>query len=163
MRIAKINGFDNYFVDLDGVVYSSFSGKLKPRKTYITKNGYEIIKLSKAGKYKRMLIHRLVAEYFCLNKEKKEEVNHKDGNKLNNKYSNLEWVSHTENMKHAFKNKLIYRDIKTSVEFDGYIFRFDSIKKTAKCLSCSTSAIHNAHKKNKLLFNKYKITINGKS
>lgn len=46
-------------------------------------------------------IHRLVAQEFCHNRLNRNEVNHKDGNKLNNNAQNLEWVSRSENIRHA--------------------------------------------------------------
>lgn len=55
---------------------------------------------------KLFLIHRLVAMAFIKNPDGKQQVNHKDGNKINNYYKNLEWATQTENMRHAFKNKL---------------------------------------------------------
>lgn len=59
----------------------------------IQKNGYK--------KCATGLLHRLVAEAFLgLPEDKTYTVNHKDGNKLNNHYTNLEWVKHSENVKH---------------------------------------------------------------
>lgn len=60
---------------------------------------------NKKGKVKTHRIHRLVAEHFLPNKELKKYVNHKDMNKQNNNYLNLEWVTSRENVMHAILNK----------------------------------------------------------
>ena len=52
------------------------------------------------GKSKTFLIHRLVAEAFIPNTDNKPEVNHEDGNKLNNNVTNLQWATHKENCEH---------------------------------------------------------------
>lgn len=67
------------------------------------RKGYLHIILYKNNKSKVGRIHRLVAETFIPNPENKPQVNHKDGNKLNNCVNNLEWVTNSENQKHAFK------------------------------------------------------------
>lgn len=60
------------------------------------------------SKGKKFQVHREVALKYVVNPdpENKKEVNHKDGNKLNNHFSNLEWVSRSENMRHMFDNGL---------------------------------------------------------
>ena len=72
-------------------------------------SGYRSVKLTfDNSKQQRFYVHRLVAEHFILNSDPKNKtfVNHKDGNKLNNKTSNLEWVTRSQNDLHAYKNDL---------------------------------------------------------
>lgn len=75
-------------------------------KPYINNTGYYCVILSKNSVPKAFLIHRLVAESFLNNSESKKFVNHIDGNKKNNDIRNLEWVTHIENITHAWKTGL---------------------------------------------------------
>jgi hypothetical protein len=68
--------------------------------------GYHLVMLHNNGITKNKFVHRLVAESFLDNKSGKRCVNHLNGNKKDNRVSNLEWVSHKENSIHAFKNDL---------------------------------------------------------
>ncbi len=68
--------------------------------------GYPCVNLAKNNKHYVARIHRLIAETFINNPESKPQVNHKDGNKLNYSISNLEWVTRSENVRHAFQSGL---------------------------------------------------------
>lgn len=70
---------------------------------FLCGSGYYEVTLYYQKRRKPKLIHRLVAETFIPNPDDKKEVNHKDGNKLNNDASNLEWVTPSENQQHSRK------------------------------------------------------------
>ena len=73
------------------------------------KNGYMWVDLclGKLDKVKRESIHRLMVINYLPNPNNLTEVNHKDGNKLNNSLTNLEWCTPSENTQHAWDNGLI--------------------------------------------------------
>lgn len=101
----------NYYVTSDGDIFHG-NRKLKPSPT---RTGYMRVRICfKDGTHKDQYVHRLVAEYYLPLPEGKEEVNHIDANKENNTVSNLEWVSHAENMKHAQDSKLITYGFETA-------------------------------------------------
>lgn len=68
--------------------------------------GYRYVILCKEGSNKSVLVHRLVANAFISRIPGKEDVNHIDGDKSNNCVENLEWVSKSENMQHAYQSGL---------------------------------------------------------
>lgn len=96
-----IPDFESYGeVSNTGLIRNAF-GVL--RKTNVSRTGYE--RVGFAGR-KTVTVHALVAKAFCDGYEAGLQVNHKDGDKLNNTAENLEWVTASENIKHAFANGL---------------------------------------------------------
>lgn len=71
------------------------------------RTGYLIVSLGSGKARKSYSVHRLVANAFIPNPENKRTVNHKDGNKMNNEASNLEWNTDKENLNHAIKTGLL--------------------------------------------------------
>lgn len=80
--------------------------KSKLLKQKEQKTGYKNITLCKNGKKKIFLVHRLVAKCFLNEFDENLQVNHIDGDKRNNKLSNIEMVTASENQKHSYKNNL---------------------------------------------------------
>lgn len=77
------------------------------RKIQTDKKGYSVISIRNyLGIRKTLKIHRLVAIMFLDNPKNLPQINHKDGNKKNNKVDNLEWCNNSYNQKHAFLNNL---------------------------------------------------------
>jgi len=105
-----IEGYaDLYRISNYGNVYSFGNSKnVKPSKMkgWINKYGYRMVDLYKDKKCKHHFVSRLVAQHFIDNSENKKQVNHIDGDKLNNRVNNLEWVTGQENKEHAVKLKL---------------------------------------------------------
>ena len=113
---------EHFKVSNFGRVYSKRTNKVL--KTYTHKSGYAIISTKVGGRLGKAFcfkVHRLVAEAFLpppdeylINEASKTKygkvcVNHKDGNKLNNCAENLEWSSHSENIRHAIREGLLQK------------------------------------------------------
>ena len=86
--------------------HMKFKGSIKSQK--ISNNGYLRVRLSKEGKVKNHSVHRLVAEAFIGDIPDGYEVNHIDCNPLNNELSNLEIVTHLDNIKHSYNQGHYY-------------------------------------------------------
>ena len=102
----NIKEFERYKVNNYGEVISLI-GNIKKLKPWMNKYGYLGYKLYRGrDNYKWKAEHHLVLESFVRERTGNEQCNHKDGNKINNYISNLEWVTPKENTNHAIKHKL---------------------------------------------------------
>lgn len=104
-----INDYSNYMISNYGNIKSlnyKRTGKEKILKQNVNGRGYCYVNISINNKYKNILIHREVAKAFIPNDNQKLDINHKDGNKLNNNVDNLEWCTRSQNVQHAYDNGL---------------------------------------------------------
>ena len=116
--MKKIKNYPNYSITRDGQVYSHITKRF--RKLQPDKNGYLNVVLYALGKrgskrgvvrpklYKNMKVHRLVAATFLPNAEGLPVINHKDGDKSNNRLDNLEWCTQAYNNRHARETGLYH-------------------------------------------------------
>lgn len=141
MTIWKpVDGFDGYYeVNNLGNVRSvryNHKGKMiysRSVKPFVKSNGYLGMVLSKQSYRTNCLIHRLVATAFLDNPSNLPEVNHIDGNKLNNAVSNLEWCSSSDNLHHAYQTGLKSKEGKAVICVEtGEVF--DSVKDANKAM-----------------------------
>lgn len=96
--ILTIKGYAPYTVSDAGEVFNKDG---KPKKLYRSGIGYQQVTLYKNGEPKLMMVHRLVATRFVPNPFHKPHVNHKNGEKADNRAENLEWCTREENMRHS--------------------------------------------------------------
>lgn len=102
---GKIYTINHNYIRKNGRLDNRKGKQLKPR---IDKYGYETVVLTKDGTRKNYTIHKLVALTYIPNPENKPTINHIDGNKRNNKVSNLEWATYKEQKIHAWSNNLAW-------------------------------------------------------
>lgn len=110
-EIWKLCVNDNYEVSNHGRFRRATPGRKTNAgqliKPMLLKIGYYYVGPTVNGKNKHFYIHHLVAEHFIGPRPEKMDINHKDGNKTNNHVSNLEYVTHGDNMRHAFNSGLV--------------------------------------------------------
>jgi hypothetical protein len=162
--------FENKNEDLEGEIWKEVvieNVDTKGRKCYVSnlgrfKNSSGIIKdnykvhndyIKVFAYHKIYALHRLIALAFIENPENKEQVNHKDGVKLNNRLDNLEWVTNQENQIHKFQTGLGNNFTRKITQYDlqmNKIKDFPSIISAAKELNIGKSNINGVlHNKRK--------------
>ena len=138
---------DIYSVSNFGRVKNKFTNHIKVPNT--SGKGYARVMLKKKG-FKSVFarVHRLVAEAFLENPDCLLQVNHKDGNKINNCVENLEWCSDEQNRKHALLNGLVPESAKAKRVLDRVNnITYDSIRIAAKNSGCFERCISKSAKR----------------
>lgn len=104
MRNLGSIGYSWYSVTTEGQVYSLRAERFMS----VQDKGYQMVGLrDDSGSVKNLYVHRLVAAVYCEGYDESLQVNHIDGNKGNNFYKNLEWVTRSQNMIHASRTGLL--------------------------------------------------------
>lgn len=162
---SEIEDFPGYFISNLGRV-KSIERKVKHKNHFISvkpiikkqrldHNGYPVVSLCNSQKfktkYKTKIVHRLVAKAFVQNNEVKPYVNHKNGIKTDNQVENLEWVTNSENLLHAYRvlkiNVLPSKLIKEVFQFSTsgvLIKKWKSQTEAANSLGILSCSISNA-------------------
>lgn len=106
----ELDGYRGYYASPEGHILTTncTRGVAKIMSKSRHCKGYEVVNVKNSkGVRNATLVHRLIASVYCPNPLSKKQVNHIDGNKANNHYTNLEWVTNKENRAHAVVNGLI--------------------------------------------------------
>lgn len=142
-----------YFISKDGKVLNSKTGRFL--KNQNNGNGYEKITLTINGIQCQKLIHRLVADLFIPKIKGKNQVNHINGIKNDNRLENLEWCNNSENQIHAHLNglkpngnslwngKFVKQDLNKIKELESLGMKRYLIAKEMKCSKSTISDILN--------------------
>lgn len=143
MEIWKdIEEFSKYKVSNFGNIKSKKTGRIL--KQQLNEKKYCVISLIDDSKEKRTCrVHRLVAYVFIKNPHNLPQINHKDGNKMNNNVDNLEWCDNSYNQKEAYRIGL--KQTKAVIQLDlndNYINEFYNCTEAAKALNLKASSIY---------------------
>lgn len=143
IKFIEIEGYEDYLIYNNGSVFS------KKRNMFLSKdringNGYNIVSLygKNGSKVKEIAVHQLVGMYFVPGYVEGYVLNHKDGNKLNNSATNLEWVSYSKNTEEAYRLGLINGVQKSIYCYDNEIdvlYKFDKVYECANFIGSHSS------------------------
>ena len=153
-----IKNYSNYEVSTFGNIRNITTRNIL--KGRLRGKGYYAVALFNENGRKDVSIHRIVADTFIENENNKEQVDHRDGNKLNNRVENLRWIQNNENQ----RNRNISKNNTTGVKgvcydkknksFNANI-TLDGLKIHIGCFKTLEEAKHARISKAKLLFGEY--------
>lgn len=141
VRVPGGKKYHKYFVNKDGDVISFKRDNPMLLSPKISDSGYYEISLRDTdGKRKFYFVHRIVASTYIKNPKRRNYINHIDGDKLNNRVENLEWVTVGENTQHAYDMGLILSSSKQCELYyeDTYIDYFNSKSNMYRYISNQT-------------------------
>lgn len=121
--------------------------KGKILKPWVQNSGYEVVTLHCKKIQRDFLVHRLVAQTFLIPEEHQTDINHKDGNKRNNKLDNLEYTTRSENIRHSVDHNLTtprvarYHKVHMLDTEGVYQESFNSIKEAAQYVGVTSTQI----------------------
>lgn len=134
----RVKGFENYIVSEMGLVVNTDTGRyLKP---YLQRSGHLTVNLCRDGEDRRMYVNRIVAEQFIPNPHGYRFVLHKDGDRSNNDYRNLNW-SRNKGVDYTYM-KTIKRPAAKGCVVDGIVF--ESVSSAAKHFGLHRPNLSNA-------------------
>lgn len=137
-NLGRVRSLDLVRTEWDGTK-KLYKGKVL--KGVTQKLGYIAFDLYKDGKRKNIRCHVLVAKSFLSDMSANLVVNHKDGNKANNNVNNLEWITFKENVRHAFRIRLMVKKGCDVLDLETGIF-YESIGQAFRSYQLSFSLSH---------------------
>ena len=139
VRWIPVKGFSKYEVSNEGNIRNKKTGRIL--KQQIGTHGYNVLTLRKNKVPVTARVHRIVADSFYDGDHDELDVNHIDGNKLNNHISNLEFCTRKENIRHAFDTGLKHGSRRTKIRIVETGDEFNSITECQSITGFDKSAI----------------------
>ena len=143
--ILEKTKYDGIFIDGEDV-YRFDRGEYKKLCKWIDNVEYYMVSFRQNKKRKYVRVHRIIAETFIPNPNQYPQVNHIDGNKLNNQITNLEWCSNAYNTKQGYDKDLYHNRHRSHAVLavnkeTGRSFEFSSIRSCAEALGLNRKTI----------------------